>query len=190
MKIIDLDTSVKWQKTDPRNVIDVREKVLNDIKLPGGLILEVGCAEGNFFELLLSAGFCTPEHRYTGVDISGSQIDIATQKFPKANFIYGDILDKSFNNIIKSADVIISFQVLEHVKFDMELLNKVPAGMPVIFSVPDFPYKHPNHGGHVRWFDLHGWADRYKVILDILEVWVINHYIKNRKIFVFQTIKR
>jgi len=199
MKKVNLGTSVKWQYADTRQVPDIREKVLDEINIPNGLILEIGCADGNFFELLLNKGFKAPNYYYTGIDIDKSQISKAKRMFPTANFVNGNILDSKFDDIIREASLIISFQVLEHIYFDIGLLNKIDSGKSIIYSVPDFDYgsKNPNGAGHKRSFDLEGWSKRYENILDISEVWTVEHIKKRhkvtkfpKKIFLFQTTKR
>lgn len=188
MKIINLDTSVKWQKSDKRDVSDMREKILSDILFPKGLILEIGCAAGNFFDLLCKKKL--DDNHYVGVDIDSQQINKARNKFPGANFIHGDALNSKFDETIKSASVIVSFQVLEHITMDIDLIKKIEIGTFVVFSVPNFTYRSASVDGHKRWFELDGWVDRYKDVLNISEAWSIKHYKKDRKIFVFQSTRR
>lgn len=183
MKIIDLGTSVKWQNTDNRDVIDLRKKVVSDIMFPSGLLLEIGCAAGNFFEFLSHKNI-----DYVGVDLDINQINKAKNKFPHGNFIYGNIFD--FGNLLKSCNTIVSFQVLEHIENDFDLFNKIDSGKNIIFSVPNFPYRNKFIDGHKRHYELKGWIQRYEKFIDISEIWIIKHYKKDRKIFVFQSTRR
>jgi 2-polyprenyl-3-methyl-5-hydroxy-6-metoxy-1,4-benzoquinol methylase len=183
MKIFDLHTTVKWQETDKRNVLDVRNKIINDIVFPSGLILEIGCAAGNFFNFL-----SVYNRNYIGIDLDLNQIEKAKKTFPSGKFIYGNIFN--FDDLLKSCRTIVSFQVIEHIENDFALFNKINSGKNIIFSVPNFPYRNNFPDGHKRYYELDGWIERYKDILDINEVWTIKHYKKNRKIFVFQCTRR
>ena len=186
MKIIDLGISVKWQKTDKREVIDVRDKIVKDVNFQDGILLEVGCAAGDFYGFLsLSSRM---KNEYIGIDLDLNQINKAKKNFPHGNFIYGNIFD--FDYLLKTCNTIVSFQVLEHIEEDFDLFNKIESGKHIIFSVPNFPYRGNFPDGHKRYYELEGWIDRYKSLIDISEVWIIKHYKKDRKIFVFQCIRR
>lgn len=186
MKVVDLGTSVKWQKTDKRNVADVREKVISDIDFSSGLILEIGCAAGNFYKLMsLSSRF---NNHYVGVDLNCKQIDEAKKKFKNGRFICGDILKR--DSLLRECRTIVSFQVFEHIQKDFDMFKKIEKGKNIIFSVPNFPYRGNHPDGHRRFYELDGWVRRYENLIDFLEVWTIKHYYKNRKIFVFQGVRR
>ena len=183
MKIIDLYTSVKWQKTDPRNVADIRNKIVTDIQFPPGLILEIGCAAGNFFEFLSISNV-----DYIGIDLDLTQINKAKHRFPQGTFIYGDICD--FDYLLKECSTIVSFQVLEHIDKDYEVFGKIDKGKNMIFSVPNFPYRDNHPDGHKRYYEVDGWIKRYEHLVEFSEVWIVKHYKKNRNIFVFQGIRK
>jgi len=186
MKLIDLGTSVKWQKIDDRSVPDIRNKIVNDINFPSGLILEIGCASGNFFEFMtISSRF---NNEYVGIDLDLKQINKAKKRFPNGKFIYGNVLE--FDNLLKSCKTIVSFQVLEHIENDFDLFDKIDSGINIIFSVPNFPYRGKFADGHKRYYELEGWIKRYEDVLNIFEIWTIKHYKKNRKIYVFQCRRR
>jgi len=186
MKLIDLGISIKWQKTDERSVPDIREKIVSDINFPPGLILEIGCAAGNFFKsMTFSSRF---NNEYIGIDLDLKQISKAQKQFPYGKFIHGDIL--AFGDLLKSCKTIVSFQVFEHIENDFDLFDKIDSGKNIIFSVPNFPYRGKFPDGHKRHYELDGWIKRYKDILNITEVWTIKHYKKNRKVFVFQCTRR
>ena len=187
MKITNLYTTVKWQNTDQRDVPDIRDKVLTDMSFPHGLILEIGCAAGNFYERLRKHNY---KNDYIGVDLNESQIERAKIKFPGANFNCGNILNKKFENIIKTCSIIVCFQVLEHIYEDIELIEKITFGTPIVFSVPNFPYRKNFPDGHKRHFELDGWVKRYEKYIDFKEAWSVKHYRKSNKTFVFRGVKR
>jgi len=184
MKTIDLGTTVKWQKTDDRSVPDIRRKVVDEISLPSDLMLEIGCAAGNFFDCLPNSN----RKNYIGIDLDSEQINKAKLRFPDGTFIYGDILD--FNNVLKSCKTIVSFQVFEHIENDFALFDKIDSGKKMIFSVPNFPYRGAFPDGHKRYYEVDGWIKRYEKEVDFSEAWIIKHYKKNRKIFVFQGVRK
>ena len=73
MKILYMGTTVKWQATDERDVPDIRLKIVNEIQFSPGLILEIGCAAGNFYKFLcISSRF---NNHYVGVDLDLKQIN-------------------------------------------------------------------------------------------------------------------
>jgi 2-polyprenyl-3-methyl-5-hydroxy-6-metoxy-1,4-benzoquinol methylase len=183
MKIEYLGTDVKWQKIDKRNVPDVRNKVANDVEFPSGLILEIGCAAGNFFRAISNLN-----KEYVGIDLDCKQVNRAKKRFPNETFICGDILKR--DDLIKKCKTIISFQVFEHIQYDFKMFDKIESGKNIVFSVPNFPYRSNSPDGHKRHYELDGWVKRYESIVDFSDIWVIKHYIKERCIFVFQGVKR
>lgn len=58
--------------------------------LPQGKVLDVGCGSGRDYQLLQG------KYDYTGVDYSTGLLTVAKQKFPKAIFVEGDILNLPF----------------------------------------------------------------------------------------------
>lgn len=185
MKIVDLGVSIKWQESDKRSVTDIRKEVLDKINFPEGSMLEVGCADGNFFKFLPSDRVDS----YVGVDVDNSQIKMARKYFPNADFRHGNILNSKFDDLIKSSKSIVSFQVLEHIQYDIKLLEKINPGTLFVFSVPNFPFRGASPTGHKRYFEMDGWIKRYDGFLNISEVWTVHHYFKNRKIFVFKSVR-
>jgi len=186
MKFSDLGTTVKWQKTDPRDVPDIRDKIVNEVDFHPGTILEIGCAAGNFYDSFsLSSRY---NNQYFGIDVDGQQIKKAKEKHPQANFIHGDVLEHY--KLLNDCKTIISFQVLEHIEKDLELFFKIPPRKRLIFSVPNFPYRGKFPDGHKRWYELEGWINRYKDFVNFNEAWTIKHYKKSNKIFVLQGVRR
>lgn len=73
---------------------------------PGENVLDLGCGNGRFYELLKNTN-------YTGVDNSEKLIKIAKQKYPKAKFQIGDALNLNFPN--NYFGKIYSIAVLHHI---------------------------------------------------------------------------
>ena len=101
-------------------------------------ILELGCAEGNFTELLSSSGY-----NVTAVDISENAIIRAKKKNIKnANFIVDDMLSYVKNENLNDFNIILLVESLCYLKNDkrMELLKniseKINFDTCVYFSLP------------------------------------------------------
>lgn len=143
------------------------------------LVVELGCNTGNFAELMHKNDI-----HYWGIDIQAVKIREARAKFPNINFICCDILDHLQH--LKTASTFVSFQCLEHIKKDIEILKAIPLGAKVIISVPNSKYK-----GHVRWFELDGWRDRFSpYILFDKEITIQNPRKPNKRAFLFRGVKR
>jgi len=186
MKIINMGSTVKWQNTDKRNVPDVRLKIVEEIDFSPGMILEIGCAAGNFYQFL--SNFSRYSNYYIGVDIDANQINRAKKKYPTGMFIHGNILH--MDELLQDCRTVVSFQVLEHIENDYELFEEIDKGTTMIFSVPNFPYRENHSDGHKRYYEIDGWIKRYEHLVEFSEAWIVKHYKKDRKIFVFQGIRR
>jgi len=101
-------------------------------------ILELGCAEGNFTELLSSSGY-----NVTAVDISEKAINRAKKKNIKnANFVVDDMLNYVKNENFNDFNIILLIESLCFLKNDkrMELLKNISEKINfdtfVYFSLP------------------------------------------------------
>lgn len=108
-------------------------------------ICELGCGSGQFANMLFDNGYLA----YTGVDFSGQAIDLAKKANPKhaGSFICADAFRFLQTCKKESSSLFILFEVLEHIQKDVALLNMLPSGSTVIFSVPSF-----KSFNHVRTF--------------------------------------
>lgn len=128
-------------------------------------IFEIGCGSGQFANMLFDNGY----KNYTGIDFSKNAIKLAIKANSehKSNFLTGDVFDflgKKHDEF--SSTIFIAFEVLEHIKKDMELLSvlKNIGGKGVLFSVPSF-----KSFNHLRTFkDLSEIKKRYDM-LNIME---------------------
>ena len=155
---------------------EMREMALKWIDPNENYIIELGCSSGNFAELLYREGI----KNYLGVDILKDKIREAEKKLPEMIFVCDDILKRL--NILKGATQFVSFQCLEHIEDDLKILNALKPTTKVIISVPNSPYK-----GHVRWFELEGWENRFSKYIDFDYTCVIqNPKKKNKRAFLFR----
>jgi len=124
-------------------------------------IIDLGCGPGQFAEFLQTR---LSSINYIGLDFSKSALTIAKQRCPNYQFINKKFPLKSLSSL-GLHDVVICTEVLEHVELDIEILQSIQAGKPIIASVPNF-----DSFGHVRYFDS-------------------TEEIKNRYAFLFRNLK-
>ena len=106
-------------------------------------ILDFGCGPGQFAEYL---NLNITKVQYTGLDFSSEAIKKAKIKNPSNNFYQASLPSKDYFQYA-SFDLIICIEVLEHIENDFEVLNSIPSGTPIIFSVPNY-----KSFGHLRIF--------------------------------------
>jgi len=97
------------------------------------LLLEIGSTSGDILSMLAERGF-----RGIGVEVSEKAIKILERKFKGNHRI--EVAKKDFFKINERFDLLLSFEVLEHVEIDKEALRKwfdlLVYGGTLIFSVP------------------------------------------------------
>ena len=157
---------------------EMREMALKWINDEGGII-ELGCSNGNFAELLFENKLLN----YCGIDILKDKIQEAKQRLPKMGFFRCDITKHLY--LLEECKTFVSFQCLEHIEQDLEVLNALNPGTNVVISVPNSPYK-----GHVRWFELEGWQERFSKYIDFDHACVIQNPKKQKKrAFLFRGVR-
>jgi len=150
-----------------------------------GLVVEVGCSDGNFLRVLLQNHVVK---EYVGIDINQDKINKCKLEFPNFKFVCGDALSYP----VERASYFLSFQSLEHIGTmggteDIDLLKRLQKGTIVVFSVPNRPYKNL----HKRWFELDGWLERYNNIINFDIRITIQHPVKQQcRSFLFRGVVR
>lgn len=106
-------------------------------------ILEIGCGPGQFANMLFDYGFLN----YIGFDYSTEGIALAKKSNPNhaEQFFVADGFQTDL--MLEEYDLVICFEVLEHIQRDLELLQRIRSGTKMLLSVPNFD--DPNH---VRFF--------------------------------------
>lgn len=151
----------------------------------GQLIGDLGCGVGQF------AAMCLANNRdyRLGIDFSEVAIQQAKELNPEIadNFKVGNLLEPEITKLVKGLDTIYILEVLEHITNDKELLNSLPKGMQVVFSVPNY-----DSAGHVRHFKTYMDVERryYSCFKSLTYIdSAIVGTMKNAKVFIFSAIK-
>lgn len=126
-------------------------------------VIDIGCGSGQFANMVIDNGFLN----YRGLDFSDVAIDMAKKALPeyKDSFVVGDAFTSDIFNT--EYDLVVMFEILEHLKGDLELLKRIKSKAKVMLSVPNFT--DPNH---VRYFDTEtAVSNRYSGEIDIKEIY-------------------
>ena len=143
-------------------------------------IVDVGCGPGQFAQYLFNH---ISNISYTGLDFSSVAIQLAKLRCSKGQFFVKNILESdSLGNF--DVDLYIALEVLEHIDKDLDLIERIPLGKLVIFSVPNF-----DSFGHVRFFkNEESIMNRYQRYFDKIKVQTVSITLPS-KIFVFKGIR-
>ena len=155
----------------------------------GANVVDLGCGPGHFCKTLYQEGF---GGNFIGYDFSEVAIRMA-KKLNKlehcATFEKKDLLEFDFAKNKDGNTVYVSFEFLEHIEGDLEVIKKIPQGAKVFFSVPSFDYK-----SHVRFFESEKEVlKRYEkfIKIDFIEAYIQKHALPAKKyIYLFIGSKR
>ncbi|MFD2632111.1 class I SAM-dependent methyltransferase [Idiomarina piscisalsi] len=125
-------------------------------------IIDIGCGPGQFAEYLTAR---LPNVDYLGLDFSKTAISLAKERCPHLKFACEDVRRYTTKEINKETAYVM-LEVLEHIEDDFVLLELLPKGTNVIFSVPNF-----DSFGHVRFFKFKESVEkRFDGVLNINEI--------------------
>jgi 2-polyprenyl-3-methyl-5-hydroxy-6-metoxy-1,4-benzoquinol methylase len=133
-----------------------------------GDVLEVGCGEGRGVDLMLPKA-----KSFTGIDKIQEVVDNLKGKFPMGTFHqmvippFGNLSDNSY-------DVVVSFQVIEHIKDDLGYLKEIyrvlkPGGKALI-STPNIKMSLSRNPWHIREYTANELAELAKKIFSKVEM--------------------
>lgn len=148
----------------------------------GVAIADLGCGTGRLAKLLQARG----HERYWGVDFSPARIEECRQYVPGFAFDTGDLFAPDVQARFPDFGAFVALEVLEHVEDDLPLLDALPGGATVVFSVPNY-----DSDGHVRTFAAPDDAvARYGALLHVDAVGVLPRRKAGRTIFVLRGKRR
>lgn len=133
----DLDQNMYWNR--------LYKRVMSYLAPPDTpiSILDLGCGTGNFAQVLHDEGY----RDYLGIDFSEACIQQAKEKIPEFEFMVADLYDSETQKIFDKYDVFICIETLEHLEYDLVVIEAIPHGKQVVISVPNSSGR-----GHVRIF--------------------------------------
>jgi trans-aconitate methyltransferase len=109
-------------------------------------VADLGCGPGNF------TGVMVDRHQkpevYLGVDMSHAAISVAKAAYPDWSFIYGDFTSPQVRQQYERYEAYLLLHILDTIDDDLGLIETVPAGKPVLFSMPRFPKE-----GSLRYYE-------------------------------------
>jgi len=145
--------------------IKVWEKVIEIIKKKNKIaVLDIGCGPGQFGKLCLANKL-----GYIGWDFSETAIQMAHKMNPNDKFRFKVCSDITKMPDITFPAVITMLEVLEHINYDIKVLNRIFCKV-LIFSVPNYDYR-----SHVRHFESEQEVrDRYGEVVPIEEIIPVN----------------
>jgi 2-polyprenyl-3-methyl-5-hydroxy-6-metoxy-1,4-benzoquinol methylase len=110
----------------------------------GSSVLEVGCGPGQLARMLHDKGILAS---YVGFDFSAKAVNMAREASPEITF---EVADAFTTDLFASVnyDTVICTEVLEHIHDDLAVLSRIPSGVHVLATVPDFDWD-----SHVRFFN-------------------------------------
>jgi trans-aconitate methyltransferase len=153
--------------------------------LPGLTIVDLGCGTGRFARLLLD------EHgwdHYFGYDFAPAVVAEA-ESYCQADgfsFAVADIREWEHGPDLPDECCYVLLEVLEHLDDDRDALMRIPPGLPVAFSVPNFWSE-----SHVRrFFQPRDVFERYGDLLDFDAWQSVAFPMLGRRIHVFRATTR
>lgn len=150
----------------------------------GGEFLEIGCGEGRGIELLASK-----VNSYKAVDKIEEVVNTLSGKYPEGEFLQANIPPLPYED--NSFDSIVSFQVIEHIKDDVQYLKEIhrvlrPGGKALI-STPNIKMTLSRNPWHIREYTAKELTDLCTPIFDEVEMMgiagnekVMEYYLQNK----------
>lgn len=177
-----LDGSRAMAPLDESSALPVYETALALLPEVPETIVELGCGTGRFAELLRRAG----RRGYFGVDFAPEVIAEAERYCPSELFAVADIREWNHGPNLPDECCYVLLEVLEHLDDDRDAIERIPPGLPVVFSVPNFWSQ-----SHVRRFlQPRHVFDRYGDLLDFDAWQAVAFPTLGRRIHVFRATTR
>jgi 2-polyprenyl-3-methyl-5-hydroxy-6-metoxy-1,4-benzoquinol methylase len=136
-----------WFRSRSRLIVWALERYFPD----AARLLEVGCGTGLVLEAIRNR---FPATELVGADLSREALLIAGNRVPDSELLQLDAREISFRN---EFDVVCALDVLEHIEDDLDVLNRLAAGVRrgggVLITVPQYEWLWSgadDYGGHRR----------------------------------------
>lgn len=144
-------------------------------------VIDLGCGPGHFPSLFNK----NDEIQYIGYDFSEVAIKHAVSRNKNNPNISFKVQNLDYINLSYIDTFYTSFEFLEHISFDLEILKKIKHGNHILFSVPNYDSK-----GHVRYFrSFSKIEERYSEILELSLIHEISTN-SNNKIYLCHGIRK
>lgn len=149
--------------------------------LPSLPVVELGCGTGRFAELVKFQ-----RQPYFGYDFAPAVVAEAVRYSPSMSFQVADIREWDHGLDLPAECCYVLLEVLEHLDDDRDALMRIPPGLPVVFSVPNF-----HSESHVRRFLQPSHVfERYGDLLDFDAWQSVAFPMLGRRIHVFRASTR
>lgn len=140
-------------------------------------IIDLGCGVGHFYKIIRGRGY----EDYLGIDFSEQMLKKAMVNAKSLKFYHGNLLEKSTQQFYSNESLFVLLETLEHIEDDLAILESIPIGSQVIFSVPSFDAR-----SHVRQFKNTGAViARYGHLLKFEKIMQLP-WGKTNKVFMFR----
>lgn len=144
-------------------------------------VIELGCGTGRFAELVRHSSV----REYWGFDFASAVIAEA-RRYSTQEFEVADIREWEHGPDLPDECCYVLLEVLEHLDDDRNVLMRIPPGLPVVFSVPNFWSE-----SHVRRFmQPREVFDRYGDLLAFNAWQAVEFPMLGRRIHVFRATTR
>lgn len=150
--------------------------------LPDLPVVELGSGTGRFAELLRRHG----QTEYWGYDFAPEVVAEAQRYCPTFDFAVADIREWEHGPNLPDEATYVLLEVLEHLEDDRDALARIPPGLPVVFSVPNFWSQ-----SHVRrYMQPREVFERYGDLLDFDAWQTVRFPTLGRRVHVFRAFTR
>jgi trans-aconitate methyltransferase len=148
----------------------------------GADVIDMGCGTGRFAELLRRQGYMS----YRGYDFAPDVVAEAARYCTAYPFSVADVREWEHGPDLPDVCCYVLLEVLEHLDDDVDALERIPPGCPVVFSVPNFWSE-----SHVRrYLQPRDVFDRYGHLLDFDAWQAVAFQTPGRRIHVFRATRR
>lgn len=174
------NSAVPWQESPWRDLFEAIGPLL-----PSLPVIDLGCGPGRFAQYLLDVH---GRDSYRGYDFAPAVIAEAASYCEAEGFTFevADIRVWEHGPDLPEECVYVLSEVLEHLDDDRDAITRIPPGMPIVFSVPNFW-----SASHFRRYLQPGSVfDRFADLLEFNTWQMLSYATLGRRIHVFRATRR